>query len=381
MENIMKVQRLKIGFIIMLLLSHVVVFAAKDDNKGKDSKKGWRESYGGDSTIADFKSNALYMADTIGADDFKAITNQEITYFKQAVINSDIECRQNLVLDGVTKDAINFPNQSPQKILLNCDKYNSLVIPSKQLLSMHEYLPLIGIDDSTYQFSQKLFYQFQVKSTVPNPFNEELHNAGFYCHIPQMKEALNNGASPYYRNNNGLGKNVFEGSITSNCHEAIVYLLNQEVGIVVNYRDIYNSMIDALIYSVIPEYKVHRLEEQESFIKTLQLLLKRYPDLKNFETKLNKNIDIRRYAHYYYALTPEHHKCFDRSTILHFTGFFYYEALAEYKSRSREINRNLWLKKSELLNDLYNELLKLGFDENAKNVCGQTPKMIKEGVN
>lgn len=83
----------------------------------------------------------------------------EIEQFIEKLRNLKVEVVDSIELNGNVRTAINIPDQS--KIILNQDSYEFLSLESTELVDkahffLHEFLPLIGIDDSGYEVSRQI---------------------------------------------------------------------------------------------------------------------------------------------------------------------------------------------------------------------------------
>lgn len=144
-----------------LLVSVVFATTAMAASKSKKIKDGWSEAYGGSAEIAEF----IYMATNILF--FSVGTKALVDVNKEKIIdvikNSKVICSKNLTLNGEDKDGVNFPKNEPQMIYLDCEKWsNKMSLKQKQLLSVHEYLPLLGKIDEHYILSSELVSRYKV---------------------------------------------------------------------------------------------------------------------------------------------------------------------------------------------------------------------------
>lgn len=61
---------------------------------------------------------------------------------------------RTLTLDGMTKDAINYPSE--QRIVFNRDRWVTLLSEERLALVLHEYLGLLGVEQANYEYSKLL---------------------------------------------------------------------------------------------------------------------------------------------------------------------------------------------------------------------------------
>lgn len=123
---------------------------------------------GGDATSMEFKSfgteivNRL-MAQNIGAFDLniayiKSTYNIKTMELKNTIEKVRVETTTSpLFLDGVRKDAINYPAES--RVVLDINRWNQLSEALKRQLAIHELLGIMGVDDKDYSASFALINQ------------------------------------------------------------------------------------------------------------------------------------------------------------------------------------------------------------------------------
>lgn len=377
-------KRFKLLTAVFLITISASCFAGKSE-KSKDTKRGWRESYGGDSRIADFKASSLLVADTIDSNIFYTITERSISEFKSTILDSIIVCEQNLVLEGVSKDAINFPKLKPQKILLDCEKWQSLSQNTKYLLSIHEYLPLLGIDDTSYEYSNKIFKSFQLSSSRPSPHGEALLSSAFWCQTSNFEAALESGASLFYRSKDGTGKNAIEEAVAGGCMPIIKLIVNSGVADLFKVSEIHYALINSLenVFNFYDSYflsndKINdeRLEGINNFLEMVTYLTKQYPELVNFKSKLDSKQNFIAYR----AFSKDNYPCFNESTLLHLASYYIkFKDTKIIKTSWPVFNENVNSELVDKIDNIFAKLVELGFDENSKDSCGQTASKIKTG--
>lgn len=139
--------------VLFVILSSFLTLSAHSAESNKPttgSGGGWRESYGGDSIIMEFKHVAKEVVYVLKEHHFKTDSGLNVSELKNIINNSYVECGKDLILDQQPKDAINYPNESPQRIVFDCKKWNSeFSTAQKYRIAIHEYLPLSGLDDSS----------------------------------------------------------------------------------------------------------------------------------------------------------------------------------------------------------------------------------------
>ena len=76
--------------------------------------------------------------------------------FERAIRKTKIESTdQALVIDGKSQDAINYPAE--KRIILSRQGWSSLVGYEQRILVLHEYLGILGVDDSNNKISERNF--------------------------------------------------------------------------------------------------------------------------------------------------------------------------------------------------------------------------------
>ncbi|MEK2690389.1 hypothetical protein [Bdellovibrio sp. GT3] len=79
----------------------------------------------------------------------------DVDSLEAAIASTKIQSTdEQLILDGVPKDAINYPSQ--KRIIFNRKAWSQMNLELRSLLVLHEYLGVMGINDSTYSVSTRL---------------------------------------------------------------------------------------------------------------------------------------------------------------------------------------------------------------------------------
>lgn len=117
--------------------------------------QGWDVGGGGDHYAGEFVQ--------IGYELFTLLSEQPIpdisaTQFLEAVRKTKVLSERELELNGSPIDAINYPRQSPPSIVFSQVAWEKLKFQrhEKVFLVLHEYLEILGIDDSKYSVSRKV---------------------------------------------------------------------------------------------------------------------------------------------------------------------------------------------------------------------------------
>lgn len=128
-------------------------------------------SSGGDSVAAEFSVTARHIASILENEIKTVVSSQD---FLSAVNSTQVVSQDKVLLEGYERDAVNYP--SLKKIVVGRNRWFETAnqIGRRYILVMHEYLNIMGIDDSKYQISSKLFLANGKKriEIVCDPFND-----------------------------------------------------------------------------------------------------------------------------------------------------------------------------------------------------------------
>ena len=118
---------------------------------------GWETGNGGDDVGLEFKNLANKIGKKSSAFYFTLLNPSQLQSLKAAIESTRVEVTDlALILDGVAKDAVNFPAQ--KLIRVNRARWNGIPDDNRRIrLVFHEYLMVAGIDDSHYEISSSLF--------------------------------------------------------------------------------------------------------------------------------------------------------------------------------------------------------------------------------
>lgn len=325
---------------IALTLITFLVFTSNTFAK----KVGWRESFGGNSSTIEFKQIASDVANVLIEKKYKNNFGLDVSSLPNIIAASLVECGSNLILDNEAKDAINYPNLSPQKIILDCKKWaDNLSYAQKLNLVVHEYLPLAGIDDSSNEYSLKIvnFYKKVFKNT--HDVDALILNSIRICDLSWFDELVGLGANVFSEDEYGSIKTL-DTAIKYSCDGAIDALF--KLGVEYTQNDntpSYVHLIENAFYS-------YNTSEKERVIITMQKLINLWPELLNFTFTQSS----------YSALNSLSPQCYTGSSVLH--------VLATTRS----------IKKEDFDYSFFYSLAILGFSLEQNNVCGQTPAKLLE---
>jgi hypothetical protein len=86
---------------------------------------------------------------------------------KDAVENTKVESTDsNLYIKGIPKDAINFPTE--KRIIFNRKRWDVIPASEKPALVVHEYLGILGINDSTYNKTSLILNGYGMYNRLPS---------------------------------------------------------------------------------------------------------------------------------------------------------------------------------------------------------------------
>lgn len=89
----------------------------------------------------------------------------DIKTLSKAIESAKVESTtKDLKLNGMDKDAINYPTQN--RIVFNQKRWSSMLNDERLALVLHEYLGLIGKEDANYQFSKLVLKDMTTISRV-----------------------------------------------------------------------------------------------------------------------------------------------------------------------------------------------------------------------
>lgn len=112
---------------------------------------------GGDVYALEFVEYAGFIHRHI---EHKSMRNLNPAQFIKAVDETKVESTDaKLLLNNIPKDAINYP--SARRIIFNRIRWSSMSEAERATLVFHEYLGIMGIDDSRYQISKSLLEDFR----------------------------------------------------------------------------------------------------------------------------------------------------------------------------------------------------------------------------
>lgn len=118
-----------------------------------------QEGHGGDIAVSIFMGVAQELGDVFLKQQKEIFPGPQFTVeFHQAFLSTKIFSVEKTVLNGMEVDAINYPDIDNPRILINRTRWldNQLSMQMRSLLVLHEYLSIMGYDDSHYLISYPL---------------------------------------------------------------------------------------------------------------------------------------------------------------------------------------------------------------------------------
>lgn len=111
-------------------------------------------SNGGDSVAAEFTKVGRHIVEILRTQVNAAVSSEQ---FAQAVSTTLVASKDRTILRGNEVDAINYPSERRIEVSRIRWLENKDLVRRRYVLVMHEYLGILGIDDSRYQISENLF--------------------------------------------------------------------------------------------------------------------------------------------------------------------------------------------------------------------------------
>lgn len=118
------------------------------------SHAGAGSSGGGDAVAAEFTRIAHQISQLVERQPVAEVSGKD---FKEGVLGTLVRTQDKVFHNGMEVDAINIPSE--KKIVVSRSRWSDLKAQKrmKYVLVFHEYLGVLGIDDSSYQISKALF--------------------------------------------------------------------------------------------------------------------------------------------------------------------------------------------------------------------------------
>lgn len=125
------------------------------------SAGGGEVGNGGDAVVQEFQFLGKETVKLIPHLRTTALTYNEVKQLKGAIEGATVESKEQLFLNGIEVDAINYPSQ--KKIEISRSRWREPGNANRErrwALAVHEYLWLAGVDDTSYKVSSQLFPDF-----------------------------------------------------------------------------------------------------------------------------------------------------------------------------------------------------------------------------
>ena len=116
---------------------------------------GGQEGHGGDGDAADFVSVGRYLSFHLSDEDTGPIAGFDRLQFISAIEKTEIRSSETpLSLNGHWVDAINYPAE--KRIIFYRGSWDQFDEQRKETLVLHEYLSILGYDDTNYYYSANI---------------------------------------------------------------------------------------------------------------------------------------------------------------------------------------------------------------------------------
>lgn len=228
----------------------------------------WRESHGGDSTVMEFRELSALISEDLNAIAISRWPKDLVDFpqaFRKVATVLDIQSAYYLAINGVQKDAINYPFKNPPRLLINQRRWAQLSYKQKEKLILHEMLHLAHYDDHDYQLSLKIFALLDQRIPPSSSFADEWSEAermSSSCQVGSfatVAEKINPWAL------NEQGKNLLHLAIESHCSEIVKILLN-----LAHDRSAFSVGLDPYYLSVVAAQK--HISKGRSFAESLAVI-------------------------------------------------------------------------------------------------------------
>ena len=119
------------------------------------AQAGTRDSGGGDAIALDFIATAVNIGSWLDGNS-SDVPGLDAAHFKNKLANLNLSTTDKvLLIDGIEKDAVNYPAQV--KIIVNRARWSKIASKyQKTSLVLHEFLGIMGINDTLYSVSAKI---------------------------------------------------------------------------------------------------------------------------------------------------------------------------------------------------------------------------------
>ena len=140
---------------------------------------GFENGNAGDAYAAEFILTAKDMATRLRALPASELRGVNTDQLSGAIITTTVHSAERLSLRGEEVDAINYPDK--KLIRINRSRWRNLRVGAKTVsrftLALHEYLGIMGLDDSQYRLSSPLVSRIDINDYSPTRFWNPLNPA------------------------------------------------------------------------------------------------------------------------------------------------------------------------------------------------------------
>lgn len=140
---------------------------------------GWENGNAGDTYTAEFILTARDLTERMKLLPQSELTVIDLNALAGVILNATVHSEEKLMLNGYEVDAINIP--AKQEIKISRSRWRVLRQPSETtqrlMLVLHEYLFLVGVDDTQFRVSGRLVPQLGIKNFNPNRWWNPLNPA------------------------------------------------------------------------------------------------------------------------------------------------------------------------------------------------------------
>lgn len=153
--------------LIMTVLASVSTWGKPTLNAGGDRGNG------GDTYASEFVAAAYGILQWLHEHPVAEIKTESLAL---VILQTKVYSQDQLTLEGQTVDAINYPKAKPARIEINRQRWDQIRDDEYRQwrLVLHEYLPILGIDDRNYQVSRKLdssqICERSIRAAIENNF-------------------------------------------------------------------------------------------------------------------------------------------------------------------------------------------------------------------
>lgn len=131
---------------------------------------GWDNGNAGDAWANEFELTAKDLVQRLELASKNGLPIPHVAKLRAALVTTTVTSKKAVFLEGEERDAVNYPSQG--LIELGRDRWNDLRRASetknRMRLVLHEYLWIIGEDDTGFRISQGMIDLLDIKNFNPN---------------------------------------------------------------------------------------------------------------------------------------------------------------------------------------------------------------------